>query len=76
MGFLIEEEKLDKELKLLEDGEDLVIFFEDSRHGAKQEDKVIDFFEEEANTAEDIDAFLRDAELDSNDIDKFKNVVK
>ena len=76
MGFLFEEEKLDKELKLLEDGEDLVIFFEDNRHGAKHEDKFIDFFEEEANTAEDIDAFLRDAELDSNDIDKFKNVVK
>lgn len=75
MGFLIEEEQLDKELKLLEDGEDLVIFFEDAHHEAKERDEVIDFFEE-ANTDEDIDAFLRDAELDSNDVDIFKNHVK
>ena len=76
MGFLVEEEQLDKELKLLEDGEDLVIFFEDAQHGVKEGDEVIDFFEAEENTEEDIDAFLRDAELDSNDVDIFKNHVK
>ena len=76
MGFLIEEEQLDKELKLLEDGEDLVIFFEDVHNGVKEGDKAIDFFEEEANTDEDIDAFLRDAELESNEVDIFKNRVK
>ena len=76
MGFLIEEEQLDKELKLLEDGEDLVIFYEDVHHGVKEEgDKGIDFFEEEANTDEDIDAFLRDAELESNEVDILKNHV-
>ena len=79
MGFLIEEEQLDKELKLLEDGEDLVIFFEDVHNGVKEGDKAIDFFEEEANTDEDIDAFLRDAELESNEVDNvdiLKNFVK
>ena len=76
MGFLVEEEQLDKELKLLEDGEDLVIFFEDAQHGDQEGDEVIDFFGAEENTEEDIDAFLRDAELDSNDVDIFKNHVK
>ena len=76
MGFLIEEEQLDKELKLLEDGEDLVIFFEDVHHGVEEGDKAIDFIEEEANTDEDIDAFLRDAELESNEVDILKNHVK
>ena len=76
MGFLVEEEQLDKELKLLEDGEDLVIFFENTHDEVKEGDEVIDAFEEEENTEEDIDAFLRDAELDSNDVDIFKNHVK
>ena len=79
MGFLIEEEQLDKELKLLEDGEDLVIFFEDVQNGAKKGDKATDFFEEEANTDEEIDAFLRDAQLESNEVDNvdiLKNFVK
>ena len=76
MGFLVEEEQLDKELKLLEDGEDLVIFFENPHDEVKEGDEVIDTFEEEENTEEDIDAFLRDAELDSNDVDIFKNHVK
>ena len=68
MGFLLSEEKLDKELKLLEDGEDLAIFYEDDNIKPDEEDQTLEFIEEEANTPEDIDAFLKDAEFDSNEV--------
>ena len=68
MGFLISEEKLDKELKLLEDGEDLAIFYEDDNIKPVEEDQTFEFIEEDANTPEDIDAFLKDAEFDSNEV--------
>ena len=68
MGFLISEEKLDKELKLLEDGEDLAILYEDYNIKPSEEDQTLEFIEEEANTPEDIDAFLKDAEFDSNEV--------
>ena len=68
MGFLISEEKLDKELKLLEDGEDLAIFYEDDNIKPGEEDQTLEFIEEDANTPEDIDAFLKYAEFDSNEV--------
>ena len=68
MGFLLSEEKLDKELKLLEDGEDLAIFYEYYNIKPGEEDQTVEFIEEEANTPEDIDAFLKDAEFDSNEV--------
>ena len=68
MGFLLSEEKLDKELKLLEDGEDLAIFYEDYNIKPGEGDQILEFIEEEANTPEDIDAFLKDAEFDSNEV--------
>ena len=57
-----------KELKLLEDGEDLAIFYEDDNIKPGEEDLTLEFIEEDANTPEDIDAFLKDAEFDSNEV--------
>ena len=76
MGFLLSEEKLDKELKLLEDGEDLAIFYEDYNIKPGEEDQTLEFIEEEANTPEDIDAFLKDAEFDSNEVWMCQLIIK
>ena len=76
MGFLLSEENLDKELKLLEDGEDLAIFYEDYNIKPGEEDQTLEFIEEEANTPEDIDAFLKDAEFDSNEVWMFQLIIK